>query len=151
MQTVAPETLEQLARLLGASDSWDIAETQAVALVGDRALVRRVFDWLCEAFGLVLALHTESTIKPPTTFMAKNDAGDWVEIPLSADPVFGDSVTLASTYFHGGDRDIFGGLALRSSIFSAVNQALNQGVDIKGATIQPIQMHDLSAESYGEA
>jgi hypothetical protein len=83
--------------------------------------------------------------------MARNVAGEWVEFPLSADPVFSESVVLASAYFHGGEREVFGGLALRSSIYSVVNQALDQGVDIKGAALLPIQMHGLSAESYGWA
>ena len=149
MQSIAIESLAEIAALMATPQPGDQLEAAAIALTGEPGLARRAISWLPEAFGIVLASHIEPGIKLPTTFMAKNIEGEWVELPLALDPVFAQALRLATTVFHGGPREIFSALALASSVHAAVNNALNENAVLKGSKLQPIRMLGLSAEAYG--
>lgn len=148
MQTLAFEILEQIAALAASSKSEADYETSVTRLVGDAAVARRALDWLPEAFGIVLASHVEPSIKPPATFLARNRAGDWNEYPLTADPIFVESIRLAAVVYHNGPREVFSRLASASSIYHVVNDALENGASLKDARLQPIRMFGLAAETY---
>ena len=151
MQNIALETLAEIAELSVASQSSEAYEAAALELLGDPVLARRALDWLPEAFGLVLATHIEPSIQPPETFMAQCGTGEWIEFPVSAEPIFAQCVQLASVVYHHGPREVFEHLALSSAIHAAVNGALNQGVSLKGGKLQPLRVLGVPAEAYGEA
>jgi hypothetical protein len=147
MQTVALEIIRKVAELAGSDLSPDDFEATAVQLVGEADVARRVIDWLPEAFGIVLVSHMGS-ITLPSTFMARDSLGSWIEIPLSNDPIFGQTLKLAQHMYDHGPREIFSALALRSSSVAAVNQALNAGESIDGSVLSPPSMLGLAAETY---
>ena len=151
MQSIALETLDQVAKVASSSSSLEEREASVVALVGGRELARRALDWLPEAFGFVLVTHMNLGVVLPKVFMAKTVAGCWVEIPLAKDPVFCSSLELASIMFHNGPREVFTALATSSFAVDVVNKALNAGESLAGATIQPLRMHGLAAEAYDAA
>ena len=149
VQNLAFETLSQVAVIAASSSTPEEYEAAAFSLIGNSELTRRALDWLPEAFGIVLVSHMELGITLPQSFMARNHAGVWLEFPLDSDPIFADSLKLATTVFHNGPRDVFSALATASSIVDTVNQTLNSGGSLAGAVFQPIRMHGLSAEAYG--
>jgi hypothetical protein len=151
VQILAFETLAEVAAIAASSSSPEEYEARAIELVGNKDLARRALDWLPEAFGIVLVTHMELDITLPKTFMARNLAGAWIEFPLATDPIFGDSIKLATIVFHNGPREIFSALATASSVASVVNQALDSGVSMAGGVLQPIRMFGLHAEAYGVA
>lgn len=146
MKSITQDQLEQVAGILG-----DLPESQqeaaVLALLGDPLLARRAIDWLVEAFGLVLIPHI-AAIALPRTFRARSEDGVWVELPLSADPIFGQAIKLGVRLYHHGPRELFGKIALRSAMVAAVNNALNAGADVKGAVLGPPSMHGLQAKMY---
>jgi hypothetical protein len=117
--------------------------------LGDQQLALRTINWLQESFGLVLIAHLDADVIPPTTFAVQDTAGEWIEFPLAADPIFKDAFGIATTVFHNGPREVFSSLAKASSIFSVVNKALNQGVSLQGARLLTIHMYGVRAETYG--
>ena len=150
MQTSALETMGKVAELAATLPSEEY-EAAALQMIGTPDVARRVLDWLPEAFGAVLVSHM-GAVTLPTTFMARDSSGFWVEIPLSKDPIFGEAVRLAQLVYHHGPREVFSALALRSSVLAAVNQALNAGALIDGAVLSPPTMLGIAAETYdGEA
>jgi hypothetical protein len=151
VQILAFETLAEVAAFAASSSSPKEYEASAIALVGNKDLARRALDWLPEAFGIVLITHMELGIALPKTFIARNLTGAWIEFPLARDPIFGDSVKLATIVYHNGPREVFSALATASSVASVVNQALDSGVSLAGGVMQPIRMFGLSAEAYGVA
>jgi hypothetical protein len=146
MQQVTIDQLEQVARILGshAESEHDAAVT---ALLGNEFLARRAIDWLAEAFGLVLIQHI-AAVKLPRTFKAQNRDGEWVEIPFTAEPIFGLALRLGTAIYHSGPREIFSKIALRSALVSVVNKALNSGANLEGAELSSPSMLGLKAETY---
>ena len=151
MQSISTETLAKMAELAASSSSPQRYEAAVLELVGDKQLAQRATDWLQEAFGLVLIAHMELGVVEPTTFAARNSAGDWIEFPFATDPIFVEAFRLAVVIFHQGPREVFNALATTSSVFSVVNQALDQGASLQGAKLTPPRMFAMSAESYSGA
>ncbi|WP_242166500.1 hypothetical protein [Lysobacter sp. M15] len=150
MQTVALEIIGKIAELAASGLAPDEYEAATLQIVGEPDLARRVIDWLPEAFGMVLVSHM-GAVTLPTTFMAQNSSGSWVEVPFSKDPVFGNALKLAQSMYHHGPREVFSALALRSSAVDAVNRTLNAGDSIDGAVLSPPTMLGIAAETYGGA
>jgi hypothetical protein len=148
MQIVALETITKVAELAASGLTPEEYEAAALQAVGEPDLARRVVDWLPEAFGVVLVSHM-ATVTLPTTFLARDSSGSWVEIPFSKDPIFGEVLKLALSMYHHGPREVFSALALRSSTVDAVNKALNSGASIDGAVLSPPTMPGIAAETYG--
>ena len=148
MRILGLETLTKISDLAASDLSQEQYENAVLDLVGDRTLAQRIIDWLPEAFGFILVGHM-GNLTLPTTFQARDTAGDWVEIPLSKEPILAEALDLASRVFHNGPKDVFSSLALRSAVVDVVNNALNAGASLEGARLAPLAMHGLSAEIYG--
>ena len=148
MRIVSLETLTKISDLAASDLSQEQYENAVLDLVGDRTLAQRIIDWLPEAFGFILVGHM-GNLTLPTTFQARDAAGDWVEISLSKEPILAEALDLASQVFHNGPKNVFSSLALRSAVVDVVNNALNAGASLEGSRLAPLAMHGLSAEIYG--
>lgn len=149
MRKFSIETLSSIGELAISGLAPENYESAVADLVGDHGLANRIIDWLPEAFGLILVGHM-GNITLPKAFKAKDRFGDWIEIPFAKEPVFADALEFASLTFHNGPKRLFSGLAVQSSVVDVVNQALNAGSSMVGATLGPIEMMGLSAETYDE-
>jgi hypothetical protein len=148
MLTISDAQLKEAAAIIGAHDAGDEAiESNVAALVKDPLLARRVIDWLPEVFGMVLVSHID-TVVLPTTFSAKDKRGEWVEVPLSAEPIFESAMRLATQMLHDGSQDVFRNIALRSGVVPAAHRALNEGRSLKGATMSGPALLGIPAETY---
>ena len=148
MRIVSLETLTKISDLAASDLSQEQYENAVLGLVGDHTLAQRIVDWLPEAFGFILVGHM-GNLTLPTTFQARDAAGDWVEISLSKEPILAEALDLASQVFHNGPKNVFSSLALRSAVVDVVNNALNAGASLEGSRLAPLAMHGLSAEIYG--
>lgn len=142
------DKLTELARILTLDNLSQQERSQRMLdCAGDSLLVKRAADWLPEAFGWVLLSHMPD-VRVPTTFRVRDSDGRWHEHEFSKEPMFRDAVLLASKMAHSGSGGLFEKLALRSSMLSAVNSALNEGADIEGAAISGPAFVNLPAEIY---
>jgi hypothetical protein len=68
---------------------------------------------------------------------APTRAGGRVDIPLRTWPVYAEAVALAREHYRSGilDQDAYKRVTLRSAEVNALNKALNEGEDVRGATI----------------
>jgi len=62
--------------------------------------------------------------------------------------MFHAALRLATDMYHAGPRSTFGNVALRSSMVSAINQALNEGVSFEGGTLSGPALIATPAEIY---
>ena len=147
METLTQSQLEQIAALV-ADGSLAGAELQAraEAIAGSTPLARRALEWLPEAFGLVAVSHIEE-LHVPTTFSARRTDGTWELFPFSAEPLFAASVRLALAAVHQAHPS-FKAIAEQSSAIAAVDNALNAGQDLKGATLSGPALVGIPAETY---
>lgn len=69
---------------------------------------------------------------------------------LSDEPIFIEAIKFATESYHNGliPRDAFSALASRSPELDAVNKALNDGVDINGASFHTIEI--FGYKSFGK-
>ena len=140
--------LEKVAKVMSvAYADAEQLESAVVAVVRDVMLARRLIVWLPEVFGMVLVSHMDS-VTLPTSFCAKDEHGQWIDIALTAEPIIEPAVRLASTIFHHGPRGTFKNIAERSAVLDMVNSALNKGGSIQGATISNLRVIDIPAEIY---
>ncbi len=130
-----------------------VPEIEAAVLAladGDAMLARRLIDVVPEGFGLVLVSHVESaaTLQLPTEFSVQDAAGDWVDIPLTREPVFVAALLAAQRMFHTGPRLKFETVTNRSGLLNAVNNALNDGQSLDGATLGGPRFEGIPAAVY---
>lgn len=148
MLQVAPELIERSVEIIGSDGiSNEVIESQILALSQDRMLARRLIDWLPEAFGLVFVPHLAKVVLP-TTFSAKSSRGKWMEFEFKVEPIFPIAVRIGMEMYHAGPNKTFSNIALRSSIVNVVNQALNNGSPLDGATLSGPALIGISAETY---
>jgi hypothetical protein len=148
MLPASSELIEQAIAIMGTDGmAEEEVEQKIAALSKDPMLARRLIDWLPEAFGIVLVSHMGG-VNLPTTFSAKTSRGQWLEFELNAEPIFQNAARVAMEMYHSGPRNIFSNIALRSSMLSAVNQALNQGGSLEGATLSGPALIGIPAEIY---
>ncbi|MGE8281126.1 MAG: hypothetical protein ACN6O2_11880 [Stenotrophomonas sp.] len=148
MSTISPELVAQAVAILGTDGITEAEiESNVLALAKDPMLARRLIDWPPEAFGLVLAPHI-AKVNLPTTFRARSKSGSWVELSFQLEPIFQAAVHLGMDMYHSEQRRTFGNVALRSSILDAVNNALNEGESIEGATLAGPALIGIPAEVY---
>jgi hypothetical protein len=150
METLPQAQLEQIAALV-ADRSLGGAELQAraEAIAGSASLARRALEWLPEAFGLVAVSHLEE-LNVPTKFSARRADGAWEHFRFSAEPLFAASVHLALAAAHQANSS-FKAIAEQSSAIAAVDNALNAGQDLKGATLSGPALIGIPAETYSGA
>jgi hypothetical protein len=151
MEALSPDLIYQAVKLLGAGpDADDDVEAQVRALVQDELTVRRLADVVPEAFGLVLASHLPGAknMTLPDTFCAQDEDGEWVAFPMRHEPIFAVAADIARHTFHNGPRALMQNLADRSSLLSAISQALDTGESLDGATLGPPSFFALPAALY---
>ncbi|OBV40498.1 hypothetical protein [Janthinobacterium psychrotolerans] len=151
MEALSPDLIYQAVRLLGAGpDAGDETEEQLRALVQDDLTVRRLADVVPEAFGMVLASHLPGAknVTLPDTFCAQDEDGEWVAYPMRCEPIFAVAADIASHTFHNGPRALMQNLAERSSLLSAISQALDTGESLDSATLGPPSFFGLPAALY---
>ena len=153
MEALSPGLIYQAVQILGAQQASahnDIAEEKIGTLVRDEITVRRLADVIPEAFGLVLASHIPGAenMSLPDTFRAQDDSGEWVEFPMRCEPIFVVAVDIAQHTFHNGPRALMQNLADRSSLLSAISQALDTGASLDGTSLGPPSFFGLPASLY---
>lgn len=154
MEALPPDLIYQAVQLLGAeAGAGEDAEQQLRALVRDDITVRRLADVVPEAFGLVLASHIPGAenMTLPDTFCAQDEDGEWAEFPLRCEPIFVVALDIAQHTFHNGPRALMQNLADRSSLLSAISQALNAGGSLDGTTLGPPSFFGLPSALYQPA
>lgn len=128
-------------------------EAQVLALAGEDAmLARRLIDVVPEGFGLVLVSHIQGaeTMQLPTEFLAQDAAGEWVGFPFAHEPIFTAALLAAQAMFHNGPRLAFQTVTDRSALLSTVNNALNEGGSLEGATLGGPRFLGIPAVVYAE-
>ncbi|EJE54731.1 hypothetical protein PMI14_00361 [Acidovorax sp. CF316] len=144
--------VEQAIDALG-NPELSAAEIEAAVLAlagGDATLARRLIDVVPEGFGLVLVSHVEpaATLQLPTEFSVQDAAGEWVDFPLTREPVFVAALLAAQRMFHAGPRLKFQTVTDRSGLLQAVNNALNGGQSLEGATLGGPRFGGIPAATY---
>jgi hypothetical protein len=148
MLSVSSELIERTAEVLGTDGiSEEEIESKVFAFAQDSILARRLIDWLPEAFGIIFIPHI-ARVNLPTTFSAKSKDGKWIEFKFCVEPIFEGAVRLGMEMYHSGPRSTFSNIVSRSSTVNAVNQALNQGDTIEGATLSGPALIGVPAEVY---
>ncbi len=148
MLNVPDEFLQRTISLLGEGERRDVEIDIGVArFAPDKLTVRRLVDWIPEAFGYVLMPHV-ADMTLPTTFSAKAKDGTWKEFSLDREPIFGEAVKIASAMYRDGPRTVFSNVAKRSCLVDAVNKALNAGDSLAGAKMGGPKMLGIPAEFY---
>jgi hypothetical protein len=113
----------------------------------DPVTLRRLIDWIPEAFGYVLLPHVADLVLP-TTFTARAKDGSWKAFSFDREPIFADAVKIASDMYRDNPRGVFSHVAKRSLMVDAVNKALNAGRSLTGAQIAGPEMLGVPAEFY---
>lgn len=140
--------LEQVVAILGADGISDEAiKAQVSAIIPIPLLARRAIDWIPESFGVVLVSHM-AKVELLHTFSAQDKHGRWVNLPVTAEPIFRQAGVRAVAMYHDGPRDVFRNISQRSSIVATVNDALNAKCSIEGATLSELFMLGIPAETY---
>lgn len=148
MLSVSVETIRQVIAILGAEGITDgEVEVRVAALVQDKMVARRLIDWIPEAFGIILVSHM-GKFNLPTSFSAKAADGRWVRFEFKKEPIFGEALQLGAEIYHSGPRNLFSSIALRSSMVAVVNNALNAGASLEGATLSGPALVGIPAETY---
>lgn len=144
------EQLQAAIAILGSGESAETSTARIEGLVNDPMLANRLATWIPEVFGLVLVSHL-GKVHLPKSFSAKSATGNWQELDLSLEPIFGSALPLAAAMFHSGPRDVFENLATRSAVVNAANNLLNAGSHIDGATLSGPALIGIPAEVYTKA
>jgi len=152
METVSNEVIERAIEILGEA-GIPVEETEArlAKLVSDPMTVRRLADFIPEAFGLILIAHLgdgKMNIAMPSGFQAADTKRKWHSFPFSSEPIFIHATRVATTMYHNGLRDVFKTVSLKSSTVSSVNNALNQGAKLENATLSGPALIGIPAEIY---
>jgi len=148
MLTVPIDAIHKAIAILGVEGiSESEIESSIASFSGNKMTARRLIDCVPEAFGIVLASHV-GKINLPSTFSARSNSGKWKSFEFKVEPIFGESLRIASDMYHSGDRSTFGNIAKRSSMIDVVNNALNAGESIDGATLSGPALIGIPAETY---
>jgi hypothetical protein len=148
MHPISDAQLADAAAIMGAAGATDDSiEAGVGALLEDRLAVRRVIDWLPEAFALVV-IPQIGPINLPTTFSARAKNGRWVELGFDAEPIVQSARRLGAEMYRVGSREVFANIALRSALLVAVNKALNAKCDLEGMVLSGPALIGVPAEVY---
>lgn len=154
MELLSSQLIYQTVLLMAAQPDDDEddeqLEAQVRALVDDELSVRRLLDVIPEAFGMVMVAHLPAAagVILPDTFSAQDEDDEWTAIALHAEPIFAVAADIATHTFHNGPRAQMQAIAGRSSLLSAVSNALDAGHELDGATLGGPQFFGLPASLY---
>ena len=148
MLTVSREDIQRTISQLGEGERRDTEIEIAVRrFAPDPVTLRRLIDWIPEAFGMVLLPHVGEVVLP-TTFSARAKDGTWKQFSFDREPIFGLTLPIATEMYHDGRRAIFSKIAQRSSLVVIANKALNAGKSLDGAQVGGPAMLGIPAEFY---
>lgn len=148
MLAVSDEDIQRTISQLGEGDRRDTEIEIAVRrFASDPITLRRLVDWVPEAFGYVLLPHVADLVLP-TTFQARARDGTWKEFAFDREPIFGRTVALAAAMYKDDPRGVFSAVAKRSGMVVTVNKALGDGASLDGATLSGPAMMGVPAEFY---
>jgi hypothetical protein len=148
MLHISDEDIQRTISQLGGGDRRDTEIEIAVRrFASDPLTLRRLIDWVPEAFGYVLLPHVADLVLP-TTFQARAKDGAWKAFPFDREPIFGRAVALAAAMYKDNPRGVFSAVARRSSMVATVNKALDSGASLDGATLAGPAMTGVPAEFY---
>jgi hypothetical protein len=148
MPNASTEDIQRAISQLSEGDRRDLEIEIAIGrFASDKMTVRRLIDWIPEAFGYVLLPHV-GDVTLPTTFSARAKDGTWKDFSFDREPIFGETVKIASAMYRDGPRTVFFNVAKRSSMVAAANKALNDGQSLGGATMSGPAMIGIPAEFY---
>jgi hypothetical protein len=133
-----------------------VARLQAVAGLSERDAELAVV-FVPVAFGRVI-LRELGVAAFPTTYFIKDSRGTWVERRLPDEPWYRAAMRIAAaTVTHGysaegcvgetPSRAEFEEVMYRSPEVACVSDALQAGLDLKGATLSPLHLIRLTVES----
>ena len=148
MLNVSDEDIQRTVSQLGEGDRRDTEIEIAVRrFATDPLTVRRLIDWVPEAFGYVLLPHV-AELTLPTTFTARAKDGAWKEFAFDREPIFGKAVTIAAALYKQNPRGVFSAVAKRSAMVQIVNKTLNEGGKVDGTKVAGPAMANVPAEFY---
>ncbi|MCA9116669.1 MAG: hypothetical protein KDA79_16425 [Planctomycetaceae bacterium] len=148
MQHIPAETISQAIEILGTNGTdedqiWD----RLCRLVEDPISVGRLFVWPPEAFGYVLISHSWE-IGLPETFSACSANGKWHEFELKCEPVFVESVQIATQIYHNGPREVYSKMAQRSALLNSMNNTMEADSPVEGGQLNGPALAGIPAEIY---
>lgn len=148
MLDVSDEDIQRTISQLGEGDRRDTEIEIAVRrFAPDPLTLRRLIDWVPEAFGYVLLPHVADLVLP-TTFTARARDGTWKTFAFDREPVFGKAVTLAAAMYKDNPRGVFSAVAKRSALVKAANEALDAGKSLDGVQLPGPAITGVPAEFY---
>ena len=148
MLNVSDEDIQRTISQLGEGDRRDTEIEIAVRrFAPDPLVMRRLIDWVPEAFGFVLLPHVADIVLP-TTFQARAKDGTWKEFAFDREPIFGQAVTIAAAMYKENPRGVFSAVAKRSAMVQTVNATLNDGRKVDGTKVAGPAMANVPAEFY---
>jgi len=148
MRTVSDEDIQRTISQLGEGDRRDTEIEIAVRrFCADQLTMRRLVDWVPEAFGYVLLPYVADMVLP-TTFTARAKDGTWQEFAFDREPIFGKAVAIAAAMYKDNPRGVFSAVAKRSVLVKTVNAALDSGKSLDGVRIPGPAMAGVPAEFY---
>ena len=148
MFNVTDELLQRAISLLGEGERRDAEILVSVArLVPDKLTAHRLIDWIPEAFGYVLLPHV-GDLRLPAAFTARAKDGGWREFSFDREPIFAQTVAIATAMYADNPRGVFSLVAKRSTMVQAVNAVLNEGRSAKGIAVAGPAIAGVPAEFY---
>ena len=138
--------------LVAIRDTGSESVGAAVALLEgagyDHILASKLVTLVSLAFGRVFVAHIDE-VSMSDGFYLGHGAGR-VELPLRGEPIFVEAIQLAGEMMHGGPRDLLEAAIELSPEYRAANEALHQGMSLKGATLVTPTIFQLTADQWVE-
>lgn len=148
MEAVNSELVAQVIALMGRAEvSDDQLEIEVAQLVSEKITVRRLIDWIPEAFGMVLLSQLDG-IHLPTSFQAKDAFDKWHSVDFKAEPVYGLAYEQGMKMHKQGPAKVFETISFRSSTVNSVNNALNAGASLKNLVLSGPALIGIPFEIY---
>jgi hypothetical protein len=106
------------------------------------------------AFAWVL-LRRMGVASFPSHYIALNERGEEVNVPIGSEHYFTGALTLAFETLEGGwsellSREQFEAIIARSPYMDAANKALNSGESLSGGALQPLRVFRFLAEAASD-
>jgi len=148
MKPISQEVVSRAVEIIGEDGISDVdIEFQLLDIVPDSITAKRLFLFIPEAFGIVLA-NRIARVTMPTEFDAKNSENVWERFALSCEPVFACALQAAEVMYDSEREKIFNNVAMRSSIMHALNNMVKNGSKMDGTCFTPIAVISIPAEIY---
>jgi len=149
MESITNQTIRHSIVHMANCDLNQGSEEAAIAeLVRSEMAMRRIVDWVPEAFGIFFIAQQFPKIILPTTFSAQKQDGNWQEYPFKCEPVFVTSLDIAKEIYTKGPSQVFESITLRSSMVGTVNKSLESDVCLDNAVLSGPALLGIPADTY---